>query len=118
MLIETKRLTVRTFREEDADALYRIKTDPQVTEFCPDFLDVCADRTDMQRYIRTFQQIEDTGDTDAWRCYAIESKDTGEVVGALTFCKQNMLHEYDLGWMMIGAYTGKGYASEAAEAFA
>ena len=118
MLIETKRLTVRTFREEDADALYRIKTDPQVTEFCPDFLDVCADRTDMQRYIRTFQQIEDTGDTDAWRCYAIESKDTGEVVGALTSCKQNMLHEYDLGWMMIGAYTGKGYASEAAEAFA
>ena len=81
-------------------------------------LDVCADRTDMQRYIRTFQQIEDTGDADAWRCYAIESKDTGEVVGALTFCKQNMLHEYDLGWMMIGAYTGKGYASEAAEAFA
>ena len=72
----------------------------------------------MQRYIRTFQQIEDTGDADAWRCYAIESKDTGEVVGALTFCKQNMLHEYDLGWMMIGAYTGKGYASEAAEAFA
>ena len=118
MLIETKRLTVRTFREEDADALYRIKTDPQVTEFCPDFLDVCADRTDMQRYIRTFQQIEDTGDTDAWRCYAIESKDTGEVVGALTFCKQNMLHEYDLGWMMISAYTGKGFASEAAEAFA
>ena len=118
MLIETKRLTVRTFREEDADALYRIKTDPQVTEFCPDFLDVCADRTDMQRYIRTFQQIEDTGDTDAWRCYAIESKDTGEVVGALTFCKQNMLHEYDLGWMMISAYTGKGFASEAAEVFA
>ncbi len=118
MLIETKRLTVRTFREEDADALYRIKTDPQVTEFCPGFLDVCADRTDMQRYIRTFQQIEDTGDADAWRCYAIESKDTGEVVGALTFCKQNMLHEYDLGWMMISAFTGKGFASEAAEAFA
>ena len=118
MIIETKRLTVRTFREEDAAALYRIKTEPQVTEICPDFLDVCADRTDMQRYIRTFQQIEDTGDTDAWRCYAIESKDTGEVVGALTFCKQNMLHEYDLGWMMISAYTGKGYASEAAEAFA
>ena len=118
MIIETKRLTVRTFREEDADALYRIKTDPQVTEFCPDFLDVCADRTDMQRYIRTFQQIEDTGDADAWRCYAIESKDTGEVVGALTFCKQNMLHEYDLGWMMISAYTGKGFASEAAGAFA
>ena len=41
-----------------------------------------------------------------------------EVMGAITFCKQNMLHEYDMGWMMIGEYTGKGYASEAAEAFA
>ena len=40
MLIETKRLIVRPFREEDAEVLYRIKTDPQVTEFCPDFLDV------------------------------------------------------------------------------
>ena len=29
-----------------------------------------------------------------------------------------LLHEYDLGWMMISSYTGKGYASEAAEAFA
>ena len=26
-----------------------------------------------------------------------------------------MLHEYDLGWMMIGAYAGKGYASELTE---
>ena len=100
MMIETARLIVRTFREEETEALYRIKTDPQVMEFCPDFLDV------------------DAGDTDAWRCYAIENKGTGEVMGALSFCKQNMLHEYDLGWMMIGTYTGKGYASEAAEAFA
>ena len=30
MKIETERLIVRPFREEDADALYRIKTDPQV----------------------------------------------------------------------------------------
>jgi ribosomal-protein-alanine N-acetyltransferase len=118
MLIKTERLIIRPFREENADALYRIKTDPQVMEFCPDFLDVGAERADMQRYIRAFQKIEDTGDIDTWRCYAIVSKETGEVMGALTFCKQNMLHEYDLGWMMIGAYTGKGYASEAAEAFA
>lgn len=40
MLIETTRLIVRPFREKDADTLYRIKSDPQVMEFCPDFLDV------------------------------------------------------------------------------
>lgn len=118
MIIETGRLIVRTFREEDTDALYSIKTDPQVMEFCPDFLSVDAKRADMRDYIRAFRQMEEDGDTDAWRCFAIASRETGEVMGALTFSKQKMLHEYDLGWMMIGAYTGKGYASEAAEAFA
>ncbi len=118
MMIETARLTVRSLREEDADALYRIKTDPKVMEYCPDFLDIDARQADMQGYIRTFRQIEESGDTDTWRCYAIENRETGEVMGVLTFSKQNMLHEYELGWMMIGAYTRKGYAAEAAEAFA
>ena len=118
MMIETERLIVRLFREEDADALYRIKTDPQVMEFCPDFLDVDAKREDMLGYIHEFQRIEDAGDINTWRCYAIENKETGVVMGVLTFSKQQMLREYELGWMMIGAYTGKGYASEAAEAFA
>ena len=118
MIIETGRLIVRTFREEDTDALYSIKTDPRVKEFCPDFLDVNTERADILDYIRTFQKTEERGDTDTWRCYAIESRETGKVMGALSFCKQKMLHEYDLGWMMISAYTGKGYASEAAEAVA
>ena len=117
-VIETERLIVRSFREEDADALYRIKNDPKVTEFCPDLLDVDVKRADMHSYIRNFQKIEDSGDTDTWRCYAIEKKENGTVMGAVTFSKQNMLHEYGMGWMMIGEYTRKGYASEAAEAFA
>ena len=118
MKIETARLFVRSFYEEEADVLYRIKTDPQVMKFCPDFLDVEAKREDMPDYIRSFRKMEEDADIDAWRCYAIENKETGEVMGAITFCKQNMLHEYDMGWMMISEYSGKGYAAEAAEAFA
>lgn len=82
-MIETNRLIIRTFRAEDADALYNIKTDPQVIEFCPDFLDVDAEREDMYGYIHEFQKIEDAGDIDTWRCYAIESKETGVVMGCL-----------------------------------
>ncbi len=118
LTIETERLIIRQLLEEDAEALYRIKNDPQVTEFCPDFLDVDAKREDMLCYIHDFQRIEDACDNDSWRCYAIESRETGVVMGVLTFSKQNMLHEYELGWMMTGEYTGKSYASEAAEAFA
>ena len=47
MKIETPRLIIRPFQEKDADALYRIKTDPRVMEYCPDFLDVDAKREDM-----------------------------------------------------------------------
>ena len=116
--LETERLIVRPFREGDAEALYRIKTDPQVREYCPDFLDVGAQPADMPKYIRQFRRIDEAGDIDSWRCYAIESKETGQVMGCLTACRQNMLHEYELGWMMISEYAKKGYASEAAAAFA
>ena len=118
MKIETGRLIIRSLQYEDSDILYRIKTDSQVMEFCPDFLDINTTQQDMQKYIREFQRLEEEGDIDTWRCYAIENKETGKVMGVLTFSKQNMLHEYELGWMMLGEYTKKGYASEAAEAFA
>ena len=118
MFLETERLIVRTFREEDADALYAIKTDPRVIEYCPDLLDVDAGRADVPDYIRKFRQLEEGGNIDEWRCYAIENRETGAIMGCLTFSKQTMLREYELGWMMIGRYAGKGYASEAAAAFA
>ncbi len=118
MRIETERLIVRSFREGDEEAMYRIKTDPRVLEFCPDFLDVGARREDMPAYIRAFARLEESGDIDSWRCFAIERREDGEVAGCLTFSKQVMLHEYELGWMMIGKYAGRGYASEAAAAFA
>ena len=70
-MIETKRLYIRLFREEDAEALYKIKTDPQVMEYCPDLLDVKVEREDIPRYIREFQALEDDGNIDEWRCYAI-----------------------------------------------
>ena len=117
-IFHPERLVVRSFREEDAEVLYRIKTDPQVREYCPDFLDVGAQLGDMPEYIRKFRRIEKDGDPDAWRCYAIESRETGQVMGCLTFSKQNMLREYELGWMMLGEFAKKGYASEAAAAFA
>ncbi|MBR4959589.1 MAG: GNAT family N-acetyltransferase [Clostridia bacterium] len=118
MYIETDRLIVRDFRDEDTEALYAIKTDEQVTEYCPDFLEVHTQAEDMIKFIREFNRMEEEGDTCTWRCYAIENKETHTVMGCLSFGKNEMLHEYELGWMMIGQYTGKGYSAEAAAAFA
>lgn len=118
MYIETKRLIVRSFRESDAEALYRIKTDSQVLEYIPNFLKRNAQFSEMKAFIREFNRIENAGDRNTWRCYAIENKDTGEVMGSLSFGRAELLFEYELGWQMIGCYTKNGYASEAADAFA
>ena len=117
MYIETERLIVRTFRESDCAALYDIKISPQVKEFIPDFLSTEAGADDMIPYIREFIELEERGELDTWRCYAIELKKSGDVVGCISFGKNEMLHEYELGWMMIDRFTKKGYASEAAGAF-
>lgn len=118
MYIETKRLIIRDFNENDVDALYRIKIDDQVLKFAPDFLEVELDPADTINHINHFNQLESEENIDTWRCYAIEHKQTHEVMGCLCFCKEDMLFEYELGWMIIGQYTKKGYASEAAEVFA
>lgn len=118
MYIETERLIIRSFCENDADALYAIKTDPQVMEYCPDLLDVEVRPEDMVNYIREFNRLEDVGDIDTWRCYAIENRETGEVMGCLTTGIQVMLREYELGWMMLSRFARKGYASEAAATYA
>ena len=94
MYIETKRLIVRDFNENDVNALYRIKNDEQVLKFAPDFLEVKLDPADTINHINHFNQLENDGDIDTWRCYAIEHKQTHEVMGCLCFCKEDMLFEY------------------------
>lgn len=117
MVLETPRLIIRDFGEADAGVLYEIKTDEAVRYFCPDFLDVEVAASDVVNYIRDFNRAETEHDPDPWRCYAIEIKETHEVVGCLCFGLQEMLREYELGWMMIGRFAKNGYASEAAAVF-
>jgi hypothetical protein len=87
MYIESKRLIIRDFNENDVNALYRIKTDDQVLKFAPDFLKVELDLSNTINHINHFQQLENDGDIEAWCCYAIEHKQTHEVMGCLCFCK-------------------------------
>ena len=118
MYIETERLIVRSFCEEDLQALYKIAYDPMVLEYCPDLLKYNVSEAETLEFIRSFANMEKVGDIDTWRCYAIESRSSGEVVGCVTFSKNAMLHEYEIGWMMLSEHTKKGYASEAARAYA
>ena len=118
MLIETERLIIRTFREDDVAALYQIAYDPDVLEYCPDLLKRDVTEAEVLAFIRDYIRIDAENDIDTRRCYAIENRETGEVMGCITFGKNHMLNEYEIGWMMRKQYTKKGYASEAAQAYA
>ena len=118
MFIETGRLVVRTFREEDVLALYQNAYDPDVLEYCPDLLKRDVTEAEVLEFIQDFIRMDDENDIDTWRAYAIENRETGKVMGCVTFGKNSMLNEYEIGWMMLKRYTKKGYASEAAQAYA
>lgn len=117
MYIKTKRLIIRSFKESDAEVLYKIKNDSQVLKYIPDFLKRNVQPDEISGFIQKFNYVENEGDINTWRCYAIENKQTGEIMGCLSFGKAELLFEYELGWEMLGCYTKNGYASEAAEAF-
>jgi len=118
MRLETDRLILRTVRPEDAKELFRVAYDGQIMEYIPDLFGREPALSDIEKYIAKFLEYEKAGDMDSWRVYIIEKKDSGEIVGTISFGRSELLFEPEMGWQVMGEYTKKGYASEAAQAFA
>lgn len=101
MQLETTRLLIRDFRADDAEALYRILSDPRV-----------------MRYIEppyTMEQtggfIEAAGLCDPALVYAVEWKAAKQLIGHVIFHPYDK-DAYELGWVLSTAYWGKGIANE------
>lgn len=118
MWLETERLLIRDFTQQDIEALYELKYDAQVLEYIPDFFERDVTKERIGEYIRSFEKMEMEKDITQWRIYAICNKQSGEVMGSLSLKENHMLQEYQLGWQMLSRYTKRGYASEAAHMFA
>src|SRR5687768_4599279 len=110
--LETERLILRDWRDEDFGALHALCTDPQVMatigvlhdeEKTRSLLSSLMDRT--ARYGHTF--------------WAMERKDDGRVIG---FCGVSrgpvppIEGELEIGWRMAADCWGRSYAREAAQA--
>ena len=116
MFIETERLIIRDFEMQDAEALLEIKNDKQVMEYDPTFIRRDATIDDARETISACQRKKDISDFDRGIYFAVTLKSIGTVIGAITASKLDYLYEMQIGWMMKGGYTGKGYASEAGAA--
>ena len=114
MMIETERLILRTFREDDAADVFEYLQKPLVNCFA------CMKMNSMDEVkAEMLRRSEDTEYT-----FAIVIKETGKVIGEIDAAPERTSPEesapqdtFSPCWMLNKAYHGKGYAYEAAHAF-
>lgn len=110
--IETSRLWLRDWKEEDIPSFVQMNSDDRVMEF---FLHKLTEAETIAFYHRIQKEFEDCG----YGLYAVESKETGNFLGFVGF--HNIPFQVDtpgveIGWRLCRDAWGKGYATEAASA--
>jgi RimJ/RimL family protein N-acetyltransferase len=111
----TSRLRLRRWRDEDVADMVRVNGDPEVMRWIGDgsVLDEAATAAEIARF------------EDAWRArgfgrFAVELRDTGEVIGmtgmAIPSDVPEIMPSVEIGWRLGRAHWGRGLATEAARA--
>ena len=107
--METERLILREWRDEDRDPFFALNSDPAVMEFLPAGTRADSDAA-VERMIAT--------QAEHGHCFwAVERKADGAFLG---FCgpmpAREPLNEVELGWRLAREAWGHGYATEGARA--
>ena len=110
IIFETERLLVREFAEADAEAFFKLNTDPEVLRFVPDKALLSVEQA---RQLLIDHPIAD------YRKYgfgrgALIIKSTGEQIGFAGLKYLEELGEVDVAYRLLPKYWGKGLATEAA----
>lgn len=112
-ILETERLRLRTWKEEDAEPYYQINQDPRVIEFLPGSLSL----------EKVKQFIADQNNCflkNRHAFWAVEEKKSGMMIGFLGLGKIEGPYSFtpavDIGWRLASQSWGQGYATEGAQA--
>ena len=110
IILETDRLLLREFVEEDAEAFFKLNSDPEVFRFVPDkrLLNV-----EQARQILIDHPIADYRKYGFGRGACI-LKSTGEQIGFAGLKYLEELGEVDVAYRLLPKYWGQGFATEAA----
>lgn len=106
--LTTERLRLRELREQDLDAFARIHADPEVMRFLGG---APLSREDTWRKMAMLVGHWHLRGFGFW---AVESLESGEVVGRVGFHQPEGWPDFELGWTIGRQHWGKGYATEAA----
>ena len=110
VILETDRLLLRQYVEEDAEAFFKLNSDPEVLRFVPDkrLLNV-----EQARQILIDHPIADYRKYGFGRGACI-LKSTGEQIGFAGLKYLEELGEVDVAYRLMPVYWGQGLATEAA----
>lgn len=113
--LETERLVLRLWRDEDLDGLAAMNGDPEVMRFIGD--GHVHDRAEAATFLAGLRR---TWDADGFGRWAIESKADGALVGFCGVAFPRFLPALaaspEIGWRLARRFWGQGYATEAAVA--
>ncbi|WP_144524541.1 GNAT family N-acetyltransferase [Bacillus pumilus] len=103
--LETNRLIIRPFCDEDAAGMLEYLSNPRVNCFLTDRISTLEE---------AFAKVQKRKDDHSY--VAVCFKKSGQIIGELFHLKEEP-DTYSIGWNFNKAYEGKGYARESAEAF-
>jgi RimJ/RimL family protein N-acetyltransferase len=108
--LQTDRLILREFREEDLDAYADMCGDPQVMKFLGG---KPLSRADSWRNMST---IVGHWLLKGYGMWAVQRKENSEMIGRIGCWQPEGWPGFEVGWTLRKAYWGYGYATEAAKA--
>ncbi|CEE92357.1 conserved hypothetical protein [Xenorhabdus nematophila str. Anatoliense] len=110
--LETERLWLRTWQEEDREPFFRLNSNPEVMAFFPDTLTKEQSNALVDIIIQRFET------QDGWGLWVVELKQSGEFIGFVGLNVPNTAFPFspcvEIGWRLDKPFWGKGYACEAA----
>ncbi len=109
--LETERLLLRMFREEDLDDYAVIFGDPEVSRYL-------GNGEPLSRFAAWWSLAAIVGHWQlrGYGMWAVEERKSGVLLGRIGFLNPEGWPGFEIGWALKPAYWGLGYATEGAKA--
>ena len=110
ILLETPRIILKQFMDEDFDDLFTVHSDPEVMRFS---VRGPRDRAGVARFLEVTQERYVRDGVAQW---AVVLKETGKCIGECGISVQDIddNKQHEIGYRLARSFWGNGYATEAA----